>query len=88
MAFPTGIKIFIDDVDVTYYVCGANTWEPTPTTNLIRDLDITPFLRKPMSPMRMTDRNYKGDMSVSDTHTVKLTALDGNGRVECRVEVR
>ena len=88
MAYPSGLKIFVDGVDCTYYIFNANTFDPDPTNNIFRDINITPFLRKPQSPMKMKDRNYNGDLSSSDLHTIEITAEDGNGRVECRVEVR
>jgi hypothetical protein len=88
MAYPTGLKIFIDGVDCTYYIFGSNTFDPSVTRDTFRDLDITPYLRKPISPMKMTDRNYKGNAGVQDVHTIEITAQDGNGRVEARVEVR
>ena len=88
IAYPNGLKIFIDGVDATYYVFGANTFNPTSESNIFRDIDITPFLRKATSPMRMTDRNYRGDSGKSDLHTIEITAQDGNGRCECRVEIR
>ena len=88
MAYPSGLKIFVDGVDCTYYIFNANTFDPDTTNNIFRDIDITPFLRKATSPMRIKDRNYKGDAGSSDLHTIEITAQDGNGRVECRVEVR
>lgn len=71
MAYPTGIKLFIDGKDATYYIFGVNKLDPTIDVNTWRDIDITPYLRK--SPGR---------------HTLKLTAENGNGRVEARVEIR
>ena len=88
MAYPSGLKIFVDGVDCTYYIFNDNTFDPDPTNNIFRDINITPFLRKPTSPMKMKDRNYNGDSALSDLHTIEITAEDGNGRVECRVEVR
>ena len=88
MAYPQGLKIFIDDVDCTYYIFGANTFDPTSSRNIFRDIDITPYLRKPISPAKMMDRKYKGDAASRDVHTIVITAQDGNGRVEARVEVR
>jgi hypothetical protein len=87
MSYPSGLKIFIDGVDCTYYIFNANTFDPDSDNNIFRDINITPFLRKPTSPMKMKDRNYQS-MQNSDLHTVEITAQDGNGRVECRVEVR
>jgi hypothetical protein len=87
MAYPSGLKIFIDGVDCTYYIFNSNTFDPDSTHNTYRDINITPFLRKSTSPMRMKDRNYK-DTGKSDVHTIEVTAQDGNGRVEARVEVR
>lgn len=88
MSYPSGLKIFIDDQDATYYIFNANTFDPTSEANIFRDINITPFLRKATSPMRIKDRNYKGDSGNSDLHTIRITAQDGNGRCEVRVEVR
>lgn len=73
MAYPTGLKIYIDDKDATFYIFGVNKLDPDPLqgTDIFRDVDITPYLRK--TPGR---------------HTVKVTAENGNGRIEARVEVR
>lgn len=71
MAYPTGLKLFIDGHDATYYIFGANTFDPSSLMNKWRDLDITPFLQKRPG-----------------IHTIEVTALNGNGRVECRVEIR
>lgn len=88
LAYPSGLKIYIDGMDATYFIFNANTFNPTSETNVLRDINITAFLRKATSPMKMTDRNYKGDTGTSSVHTIEITAEDGNGRVECRVEVR
>jgi len=88
MTYPTGLKIFIDGVDCTWYIFGANTFDPSSIKNVFRNLDITPYLRKPTSPSRIIDRNYNGDAGGSNLHTIEITAMDGNGRVECRIEVR
>ena len=88
LAYPSGLRVYIDGVDATYYIFNANTFDPTSETNIFRDIDITPFLRKATSPMRMTDRNYRGDAGSSDIHTIEITAQDGNGRVECKIEVK
>jgi len=73
MAYPTGLKIYIDDRDATFYVFGVNQLDPDPElgTDVWRDIDITPYLKK--HPGR---------------HTIKVTAENGNGRVEARVEIR
>lgn len=73
MAYPTGLKIYIDGKDATYYIFGVNSLDPDPAlgTDVFRDIDITPYLRK--APGR---------------HTVEVTAANGNGRIEARVEIR
>ncbi len=88
MAYPTGLKMYIDGIDCTYYIFGANSFNPSALQNTFRDIDITPYLRKPMSPAKMADRHYQGDAQTSDLHTIVITAEDGNGRVEARVEIR
>lgn len=87
MAYPVGLKIFIDGVDATYYIFGANTFDPDELLNTFRDIDITPYLRK-VQISGSTDRKHRSDPSQSGLHTIEITAADGNGRVECRVEVR
>lgn len=87
MAFPVGCKIFIDGIDATYFIFGANTFDPSEIDNTLRNIDITPYLRK-MEISGMNDRRYRTDPSQSNLHTIEITAQDGNGRVECRVEVR
>ena len=71
MAYPSGLKIYIDGKEASYYIFGSNTFDPTIDPNTFRDIDITPYLRK-----------------TPGLHTIEITAQDGNGRVECRVEVR
>lgn len=71
LAYPSGLKLFIDGNDATYYIFGANQIDPSTDFNTWRDLDITPYLRK-----------------TPGIHTIEITAVNGNGRVECRVEVR
>lgn len=71
MAYPSGVKVFIDDKDVTYYIFGDNTVDPSSILNTWRDIDITPYLRK-----------------TPGLHTIEITAANGNGRVESRVEIR
>lgn len=88
MSYPTKLKIWIDGIDSTYYIFGSNTFDPDSTHNTFRDLDITPYLRKITTPGKMMDRNNKSDGSVSQLHTIEITAGDGNGRVECRVSIR
>lgn len=71
LAYPSGLKLYIDGKDATYYVFGSNTLDPSTDLNTWRDIDITPYLRK-----------------TPGLHTVEITAGNGNGRVECRVEIR
>lgn len=86
MAYPTGLKIFIDGEDCTYYIFGDNTFNPDEENNSLRDIDITPYLRT--IDNLTDDKNYKAGLQNSNVHTIEITAEDGNGRVECRVEVR
>jgi hypothetical protein len=71
MAYPSGLKVFIDGKDVTYYLFGKAQLNPDSDNNTWRDKDITTFLRK-----------------TPGLHTIEVTSQDGNGRVECRVEIR
>lgn len=71
MAYPAGLKIYIDGKDCTYYIFGSNTFDPSADRNTFRDIPITPYLRK-----------------TPGIHTIEITAGNGNGRVEARVEIR
>jgi hypothetical protein len=71
MAYPSGVRIFIDGKDATYYVFQDNKIDPSDAKNIYRDIDITPYLRKGPG-----------------IHTIEITAENGNGRVESRVEIR
>lgn len=86
MAYPSGLKIFIDGEDCTYYIFGENTFTPDALNDSFRDLDITPYLRT--IDNLTDDKNYKPGLQAANLHTIEITAEDGNGRVECRVEVR
>lgn len=46
MAYPTGIKLYIDDIDATYYVFGVRELDPTDLLNTWSDVDISQYLRK------------------------------------------
>jgi hypothetical protein len=86
MAYPTGLKIFIDGEDCTFYIFGTNTFTPTDENNIIRGIDITPYLRT--IDNLSGDRYFKPNSQGQNIHTIEVTAEDGSGRVECRVEVR
>jgi hypothetical protein len=86
MAYPTGLKIFIDGEDCTYYIFGTNSFTPAAGNNVLRNIDITPYLRLPDN--LTGDRKFRDTNKGADVHTIEITAEDGNGRVECRVEVR
>ena len=87
MAYPTGLKLYIDGIDATFFVFGANTFDPDEMTNTFRNIDITPYLRKAQIA-GSTDKYHRSDSSQSTLHTIEVVAADGNGRVECRVSVR
>lgn len=70
-AYPSGMKLYIDGKDATYYVFGVNQLDPSSELNTWRNIDITPYLRK-----------------TPGLHLIEMTAANGNGRVECRVEIR
>lgn len=71
MAYPSGLKVFIDGKDCTYYLFGKAQLDPSSDLNTWRDKDITPYLRR-----------------TPGLHTIEVTSQDGNGRIECRVEIR
>lgn len=71
MGYPSGVRVFIDGKDATYYLFGVNKIDPSSETNIWRDIDITNHLRKGPG-----------------IHTIEITAENGNGRIESRVEIR
>lgn len=85
MAYPTGIKIYIDGEDATWYIFGVNTFNPSSGNNVFKNINITPYLRHASTANPST---MHPDEGTTDEHTIVITAADGNGRVECRVEVR
>lgn len=86
MTYPTGCKLWIDGKDVTYFFFGTNTFDPSAEINTFRNIDITSYLRRVITPDQMVDRNFNG-LTSPNLHTIEITAEDGNGRVECRVEI-
>lgn len=44
-SYPTGIKIFIDDEDITKIIFGTEVIELTDLENTWRDIDITPYVK-------------------------------------------
>lgn len=46
MAYPTGIKVYIDDKDCTYYLFGVKSLDPTAINNTWRDIDISGYIRQ------------------------------------------
>jgi hypothetical protein len=44
-SYPTDIRIFIDDEDVTYWLFGTETISPTDADNIYRDIDVSGFVR-------------------------------------------
>jgi hypothetical protein len=71
MGYPSGVRIFIDGKDATYYIFGVEKLDPASGFDTWRDLDISPYLRPGPG-----------------IHTIEITAENGNGRVESRVEIR
>jgi hypothetical protein len=86
MTYPTGLKIFIDGEDCTYYIFGKNTFTPKEGDNVLRNIDITPYLR--LTDNLTGDRKFRDTNKGANVHSIEITAEDGNGRVECRVEIR
>lgn len=71
MGYPSGVRVFIDGKDVTYYIFSQDSIDPSSEQNTWRNIEITRYLR-----------NTPG------LHTIEVTAENGNGRVETRVEIR
>ena len=68
-SFPTGIRVFIDEEDVTSFLFGEDTVTLTDIHRIFNNLDITSYLK------------YVG------THTLKITAEGGIGRVDARITI-
>lgn len=47
MAYPTGIQVFLDDEDITYYLFGKRTLDTDAFKNVFRDIDLTPYMKTP-----------------------------------------
>lgn len=47
MTYPTGVQIFLDDEDITYYLFGKNTLDTSIDNFTFRDIDITPYCHVP-----------------------------------------
>ncbi len=46
MAYPVGLKIYIDGKDATYYIFGVQTITPTASLNTWRDINISQYLKR------------------------------------------
>lgn len=87
MAYPSGIKVFIDGVDATAFIFGVPVFNPDSLHNTFKDINITSYLRK-IERKTITPHNEKGEIFPPQEHLIEITAADGNGRVECRLEIR
>lgn len=47
MAYPTGIQIFLDDEDITYYLFGSRTLDTSIDNYIFRDIDLTQYMDVP-----------------------------------------
>ena len=45
MSYPTDVKVFIDDTDITKWFFGEDTITLDDSNNTWRNIDITPFVR-------------------------------------------
>lgn len=45
--YPTGVKIYVDDEDVTYWVFDADTIDLDDSNFRFSDIDLTPFCSTP-----------------------------------------
>ncbi len=43
-SYPTGLKVYLDDIDITYYIFGADTFDASDTKHIARDIDLTSFI--------------------------------------------
>lgn len=68
-SYPSECKVFIDNIDCTYWLFGSDTITPTELQHRWRKIDISQYV------------NHVG------LHTLKITATNGVGRVDARVEL-
>jgi hypothetical protein len=47
MAYPTGIRILIDDEDITSWIFGTDTLEINDIENRFTDIDLSPYCSDP-----------------------------------------
>jgi len=45
LAYPTNVRVFIDDVDVTFWIFGTETLELSDINKTFRDIDISPHVK-------------------------------------------
>ena len=45
--YPTGIRIYVNDEDVTYWIFGADTLELNDVEYRFTDIDLSPFCSEP-----------------------------------------
>lgn len=45
--YPTGIRVLIDDEDITYWLFGQDTLELTDIDNRFEDIDLSPYCAEP-----------------------------------------
>jgi hypothetical protein len=45
--YPSGLKVFLDGEDITYYVFGADTITPNLELDKWKDIDLTAFITQP-----------------------------------------
>jgi hypothetical protein len=45
--YPTGIRIYVDDVDVTYWIFGEETLELNEIEYRFPDIDLSPYCAEP-----------------------------------------
>lgn len=44
-SYPTGVKVFIDDMDITKFIFGVDTITLSDLQNRWRNIDITPYVK-------------------------------------------
>ena len=42
--YPADIRIFLDDVDITYFIFGTDTFDPNQQNFLFTEIDLTSFI--------------------------------------------
>lgn len=69
-SYPSGVKVYLDDEDITKYIFGEDVITLTDAKRIWRNIDLTTYLKYP------------------GLHKLRITAIDGVGRVDAKISIR